>query len=72
MALTAVQIKKLDREVCYKHPLGGNNRWYGKSNGIIVDNLYLVVYPADSIYNEKPKYKKVKPINIPLTQIYYF
>lgn len=73
MKLTAAQIKKLPREVSYK--LSSVQDWMGRSDGKIIDGLYIVVYPARSFsYNGKRKiaYKKCEPEFVPLTSVFTF
>ena len=66
--LTIKEIKKLDRDVYFN---SGFKTWYGKSDGIIRDGVYIRVYPAHTI-NEGYTFKKCSFINVPLTSIYQF
>ena len=73
MKLTAAQIKKLPREVCFK--ISHNEDWIGRSDGKIIDGLYLVVYPARSLYSNskyKVSYKSCEPDFVPLTSVFTF
>lgn len=68
MKLTAAQIKKLPREVFYKSHQ--DVTWIGRSDGKIIDGLYIIVYPYDSTHDLD--YKTREPVFVPLTSVFTF
>jgi hypothetical protein len=69
MKLTSKQIKQLPRKVIFEVGNIHSSSWEGRSDGIIIDGLYLKVYPA---YSSDNRYKSCNFINIPLNRIYSF